>query len=150
MSLPLCVGSITQKVNAKYINASIFCIVIFGVWMLFAVPVIFYHLQQEVSDTTLHFALDFGFLQVDVNAGSNATKLQASGPANYSANSLNCSPHFTLNAQKGICSPICGEWEEFTQNQVVAFTVTTTLLAVLHVLGTIIALFFSCYNHKIM
>ena len=62
MSLPLCVGSITQKVNAKYIKASIFCIVIFGVWMLFAVPVIFYHLQQEVSDTTLHFALDFGFL----------------------------------------------------------------------------------------
>ena len=37
----------------KCIEVSIFCIIILGVWVLFAVPVIFYHLQQEVSDTLI-------------------------------------------------------------------------------------------------
>ena len=84
------------------------------------------YLQQEVSDTTLHFVLDLAWfsVQVDINIGSNATKLQSSDPANYIARSLNCSAHFTHNAQKGICSPICEEWKELTQNQVVTFTVT--------------------------
>ena len=39
----------------------IFCIIILGVWVLFAVPVIFYHLQQEVSDT-IDFTTYFKFL----------------------------------------------------------------------------------------
>ena len=47
----MCAGPIKIfQNNAKCIKASIFCIVIFGVWVLFAVPVIFYHLQQEVGD----------------------------------------------------------------------------------------------------
>ena len=81
---------------------------------------------------------------------TNVTKFQVS--ANYSvvASALNCSPRFAYNAQKGVCSPICGEWEEFSQSQVVAFMVVTTLLFALHVIGTAIALFFSCYNYRVM
>jgi hypothetical protein len=67
---------------------------------------------------------------------------------------LNCSPQFSLTKKPGlplaVCSPICGQWEEFSEDQVVAFTVTTTLLYIIHIVGAIVAVFFSCYNHKIM
>ena len=67
---------------------------------------------------------------------------------------LNCSPHFLLSKKPGlplsVCSPICGQWEEFSEDQVVAFTVTTALSHVIHIVGSIIAVFFSCYNYKIM
>lgn len=67
---------------------------------------------------------------------------------------LNCSPKFSLNKKVGlpipVCSPVCGQWKEFSEDQVVAFTVTTTLSHILHITGTIVACFFSCYNHKIM
>ena len=43
----------------KCIEVSIFFIVILGVWVLFAVPVIFYHLQQEVSDIILIVLLHY-------------------------------------------------------------------------------------------
>ena len=64
----------------------------------------------------------------------------------------NCSPQFRLTNISGlsVCSPICGQWEEFSEDQVVAFTVTSALSHVIHIVGTIIAVFFSCYNYKIM
>ena len=81
--------------------------------------------------------------------------------ANYSglaainfAKPVNCSPNFSLNKKNGpllpICSPICGQWKEFSQEQVVAFTITTTLSHIFHIMGTVVALFFSCYNYKVM
>ena len=67
---------------------------------------------------------------------------------------LNCSPHFFLSKKPGlplsVCSPICGQWGEFSEDQVVAFTVTSALSHVIHIVGTVIAVFFSCYNYKTM
>ena len=79
---------------------------------------------------------------------TNVTEFQV--PANYGAVARNCSRRFAYNAQKGACFPTCGEWEEFPQNQVVIFTVITTVLFVLHVIGTVTALCFSCYNYRVM
>ena len=65
---------------------------------------------------------------------------------------LNCSPQFAPIKKQGlsVCSPICGQWEEFSEDQVVAFTVTSALSHVIHIVGSIIAVFFSCYNYKTM
>jgi hypothetical protein len=64
--------------------------------------------------------------------------------------SINCSERFSLSPQTGLCSPVCGEWEEFPHGVVVIFDVITALLYILHLIGIAIALAFSCYNHKIM
>ena len=77
--------------------------------------------------------------------------------ANYSGLAIlkptSCSPNFSLNKKNGqplpVCSPICGQWKEFSQDQVVAFTVATTLSHIFHITGIVVALFFSCYNQKI-
>lgn len=70
----------------------------------------------------------------------------------FMAASPNCSQQFSLIKKNGlpVCSPICDQWKEFSQDQTVAFTVTTTLSHIFHVVGTVGALFFSCYNHEIM
>ena len=62
----------------------------------------------------------------------------------------NCSQHFSLNEETGFCSPVCGEWEEFTHDQVIAFTVLTTLVYLFHFIGAIIAIAFTLYNYQIM
>ena len=64
--------------------------------------------------------------------------------------SINCSERFSLSPETGLCSPVCGAWEEFPHDVVVAFDVITTLLYIFHLIGIAIALAFSCYNHKIM
>lgn len=64
--------------------------------------------------------------------------------------SINCSERFSLNPETGLCSPVCGAWEEFPHDVVVAFDVVTALLYIFHLIGISIALVFSCYNHKIM
>ena len=64
--------------------------------------------------------------------------------------SINCSQTFALNPQTGLCSPVCGEWEEFPHDLVVVFDVVTALLYIFHLIGTGIALTFSCYNYKVM
>ena len=87
--------------------------------------------------------------------------LNVSVLANYSglaaiAKPMNCSPNFSLNKKNGlplpvpVCSPICDQWKEFSQDQVLAFTVATTLSHIFHITGTVVALFFSFYNRKIM
>ena len=62
----------------------------------------------------------------------------------------NCSQHFSTNDETGFCFPVCGEWEEFTHNQVTAFATLTTFLSLLHFIGAIIAIAFSLYNYQIM
>ena len=71
-------------------------------------------------------------------------------PANFVVTERNCSQYFLLNKETGFCFPVCGEWKEFSDSQVVAFAAITSLLYFLHVVGTVIALAFSCYNRKIM
>ena len=66
------------------------------------------------------------------------------------SNGINCSERFSLNPKTGLCSPVCGAWEEFPRDVVVAFDVITALLYIFHLIGIAIALVFSCYNHKIM
>ena len=63
---------------------------------------------------------------------------------------MNCSQGFSISLKTGLCSPVCGEWEEFSHSDVVAFKLTYSLLYTLHFIGTLIALTISCYNYKIM
>ena len=62
----------------------------------------------------------------------------------------NCSQHFSLNEETGFCSPVCGEWEEFTRDQVTTFAVLITLVYLFHFIGAVTAIVFSLYNSKIM
>ena len=62
----------------------------------------------------------------------------------------NCSQHFSLNEETGFCSPVCGEWEEFTHNEVLIFATITTFLYLFNFIGAIIAIAFSVYNYQIM
>ena len=71
-----------------------------------------------------------------------------SGVVNTSA--INCSQGFSLSPQTGLCSPVCGEWEEFSPNIALVFYIFTALCYIFHLIGTGIALAFSCYNYKIM
>lgn len=64
--------------------------------------------------------------------------------------SINCSERFSLSSQTGLCSPVCGEWEEFPHEVVAAFDAITAFLYIFHLIGIGIALAFSCYNYKIM
>ena len=82
--------------------------------------------------------------------GSNLSSLTL---ANYSvAKPLirNCSPQFSLSEKTGLCSPICDQWKGFSEDQVIVFIVTIILSHVCHIIGTIVALLFSCYNHRLM
>ena len=63
---------------------------------------------------------------------------------------INCSLHFFLSNKTGICSPICGEWEEFSHGTVVTFKIFTSFMYLIHLSGAAIALSLSCYNYKIM
>ena len=71
-------------------------------------------------------------------------------PANYVISERNCSQSFLLNEETGFCFPVCGEWKEFSDGQVAAFATIISLLYFLHVVGTVVALSFSCYNYKVM
>ena len=63
---------------------------------------------------------------------------------------INCSQSFYFNEAIGRCSPVCGEYKEFPHNIVVTFDVITALLYIFHLIGTGIALAFSCYNRNTM
>ena len=77
-----------------------------------------------------------------------ATVYNGSGVVNTST--INCSQGFYHSPKTGMCSPVCGEWEEFSHDIVVVLNTITALFYVFHLIGTGIALAFSCYNYKIM
>ena len=73
-------------------------------------------------------------------------------PANYVVENtvLNCSEQFFFNERTRLCSPLCGEWEEFSHSTVVAFFTVYVFLYIIHLIGTVTALTLSCVNYKIM
>ena len=88
------------------------------------------------------------YLQAQGTAIGMATVDNGSGVVNTST--INCSQRFYLSPQTEMCSPVCGEWEEFSHDIVVILNIFTALLYIFHLIGTGIALAFSCYNYKIM
>ena len=98
-----------------------------------------------------YIIIHFSIKRVNIPQGESTSEMPAVDIGSIIANaSINCSERFSLSPQTGLCSPVCGEWEEFPHEVVVAFDVITALLYIFHLIGITIALAFSCYNHKIM
>ena len=95
--------------------------------------------------------INYFFIILQLQVESNQTKMTIS-MANISTSVFvrNCSQRFALNEVTGFCSPVCGEWEEFPRKQVITFAVLITLLYILHIIGTVIAIAFSFYNYQTM
>lgn len=124
----------SNAVTIKFrIKLSVLCAAITAIWLLFTLPVVFYHLQQPFQGVTNDSTYEFA------NFSGIAAKT-----------ALNCSQGFSISFKTGRCSPVCGEWEEFSHSSVVAFKVTNSLLYAIHFIGAVIAFALSCYNYKIM
>ena len=128
----------------------ILCFVIAVVWLMFMLPTVFYHLSQKVSKW--HASIFSKSLHIcSISQGTSvglATVDNGSGVVNTST--IICSQRFSLSPQSGMCLPVCGEWEEFSHEVVLAFNIFTALFYIFHLIGTGIALAFSCYNYRIM
>ena len=100
----------------------------------------------------MHVADLIKFITLQVESNETDNFAITFPTANISINVFvrNCSQRFALNEVTGFCSPVCGEWEEFPRKQVITFAVLITLLYILHIIGTVIAIAFSFYNYQIM
>ena len=142
--------NVESSVNIKLvIKFCILCFMITVVWLMFTLPIVFYHLPQKVMQV---FPFDYKcelWSMYNIILPQAATGMEnGSGVVNTST--INCSQRFYLSPQTGMCSPVCGEWEEFSHDIVVILNIFTALLYIFHLIGTGIALAFSCYNYKIM
>ncbi len=138
----------THKIKLV-IKFCIFCAVTTVVWLMFMLPVVFYHLPQEVI--VIIVITNFCIKQLLFLRMSLLLICQLQIMAHSLEMHLSTVPRDSLSVPKtGLCSPVCGEWEEFPHDVVVAFDIITALLYILHLIGIAIALAFSCYNRKIM
>ena len=126
--------NVRSSVNFKLVmKFCILCFIITVVWLMFTLPIIFYHLPQKVMQGFSLYELRLLYYYVippQVAIGMD----NGSGVVNTST--INCSQRFYLSPQTGMCSPVCGEWEEFSHDIVVILNIFTALFYIIHFIGT--------------
>ena len=100
----------------------------------------------------LHYKDDFSSLEL-VGSGSgrqNETNVQllptASVPEQVNCSTLQCQEGFSCSAEKNasVCLPVCGSWEQYPHNTVVAIDVVVIISAVIGFVSSIAVLVISC------